>query len=98
MAFSADRLPVNTALVAPILPTLALPITVNVPAALILLPTSKLLLMLAVPVTFAPVPVTTSTFETPATLVVTLPLGFTMTLLVPLINDEPALTIKLDNK
>ena len=61
----------------------------NTPAAPPILPTFALPLTLKVPVTFAPVAVTTTTFAVPATLVVTLPLTpIISTLLVPFAIEE----------
>ena len=72
------KLPTN--LLAPMLATLALPLTLNVP------------------VTLAPVLVTTNTFAVPPTLVLTLLLMSTTTLLVPLTIAVPDDTDMLDKR
>ena len=90
---------VNTPAAAPILPTLALPVTLNAPAVVKLppvtlpvattnppvpkLPTLALPVAFSVPDIFAPVPVTTTMFALPAELIVTLALASTLTLLLP---------------
>ena len=50
------------------------------------------------PATFAPVPVTTMIFALPAELIVTLALGPTTTLLLPLTIELPAAIVKLLSK
>ena len=67
----------------------AVPVNAPVNVVALTLPALTLPLTLKVPVTFAPVDVTTNTFATPATLVVTLPLTPIMsTLLVPFAIEE----------
>ena len=61
-----------------------------VPAPAVMLPATKVPVMFAVPVIFAPVLVTTTTLEVPDTPIVTLPLATGMfTLLLPLLIPVP---------
>ena len=80
----------------PILPIFALPATDRTPPVTRLAPLI-LPLLLNVPAIFAPVPVTTITFETPVLLIAIFESVYTLTLLFPLEIEDPAAMLIFDS-